>query len=529
MLEQTELNPLHEKYGTAKKWYEENELDRVALETEWIASAQLTLPYLFPARGTKDSTILPTPYNSIGPSAVNTLASKLLLALLPPTGVFFRLLPDKKLLRDIPPDGLKQLDSELSQVENDVVEYINIKSLRVPIYEALKLLIVTGNAMVYKVPDGGIKVFNPYQYCVQRDYVGNLLTACIKETMSYTSLPTKVQEQIRHTISMDTPNFNSNTKQVEVFTMIVKENPNTFRVFQEINNIIIDNTEKTYTKDKLPYIILRWTTANNENYGRGLVSQYLGDLRSLEGLTQTIVEGSGVAAMTIFGVRPGATVKIEDLNNASNGDFVSGDLEKEISTLQVNKTGDLQVPLKLMEQIETRLAKAFLILGSQIRDSERTSATEVRAVAAELEATLGGVFSVLASEFQNPLLYLILNEMNPAVLKVTTPSITTGISAISRERDYNNLNTMLQSIAQLGPEVINTYLNIPAYLGQIATSLGMDPTSIVKSQEQIQAEQQQAMMLQQQQLAAQTGAQMVVDANKTGQLQAALQEQQGVY
>ena len=86
----------------------------------------------------------------------------------------------------------------------------------------------------------------------------------------------------------------------------------------------------------MSYITLRWTTVNNEAYGRGLVSQYLGDLRSLEGLTQTIVEGAGISAMHLFGLRPGSTLKIEDLNNAQNGEFVLGDLEREVSTLQVN-------------------------------------------------------------------------------------------------------------------------------------------------------------------------------------------------
>ena len=150
----------------------------------------------------------------------------------------------------------------------------------------------------------------------------------------------------------------------------------------------------------------------------------------------------------------------------------------------------------------------------QVRDSERTTATEVRATAAELESTLGGAFSVLASEFQTPLITLILQEMQPEVLKFTVPSVTTGISAISRERDYQNLNTMLQAVAQLGPEVIAQYLNVPAYLSQIATSLGMDPAAIVKSPEQIQQEQAAQQQAMQQQQMQETAGQMAVDNNK---------------
>ena len=509
-----ELHELHEEYGTAQSWYTNNVTVRESLQQEWRDAAQLTLPYVFPPDDQNETGILPSPFNSIGASGVNTLASKLLLTLLPPTGVFFRLLPDKDAVEGATKEELKQLDQELSQVEQDVVEYINQKAMRVPIYEMIKLLIITGNTMLYKVPNGSFKVFSPYQYVVQRDYVGTILTQCIKESMALLSLPKKVQEQIKDDTT--TADGSTTETQVDVYTMIVRNSPNNYTVWQEIKGQVIDGTIKKYTQDKLPYITLRWTTVNNENYGRGLVSQYLGDLRSLEGLTQTIVEGSGISAMHLFGLRPGSQLKVEDLNNAQNGEFVSGDLEREISVLQVNKGADLQVPLQLIGQLEQRLGKAFMLMAGQIRDSERTTATEVRATAAELEATLGGVFSVLASEFQAPMITLVLQELEPNVLKFTVPSITTGISAISRERDYTNLNTMLQSIAQLGPEVIGKYLNIPAYLSQIATSLGMDANEIVKSQEQIQAEQQQQQQAMLEQQAMQTGGQMAVDSNKQG-------------
>ncbi len=512
------VNPLHEQYGFASDWYKNNETVRSSLEQEWKDSSQLTLPYVFPEEGQDEAATMPTPYNSVGASGVNTLASKLLLALLPPTGIFFRLLPDKDVVEDLPEEEMEKLDSDLAQVEKDVIEYINQKAMRVPVYEAIKLLVITGNAMLYKIPNGSFKVFSPYQYVVQRDYEGNVLTQCIKELMDIKTLPSKVQKQIEEASEVTTPDVQgTELKEVSVYTMIVREGPNKYKVFQEINNVIIDGTEKTYNEDYLPYITLRWTTVNNESYGRGLVSQYLGDLRSLEGLTQTIVEGAGIAAMHLFGLRPGSQLKVEDLNNAYNGEFVLGDLEREVSVLQVNKGSDLGVPLNLMQQLEARLGKAFMLMSGQIRDSERTTATEVRATAAELEATLGGVFSVLAAEFQTPVITLILEELQPKALKIAVPSVTTGISAISREKDFNNLNTMLQSIAQLGPEVIAQYLNVPAYLGQIATSLGMEPGDIVKSPEQIQQEQQAAQQQQAAMQEQQVAGQQAIDTNKAQQ------------
>ena len=488
----------------AKEEYQRLHPYRTSLEGVWRDCSALTLPYIFPDEFKDESTFLPTPYNSIGPSAVNALAAKLLLALLPPTGNFFRLLPNEEAVqvqtKGMQKEQIKQfmdmLDTELSKLEQDVMHLINFQALRVPLFEAIKLLIVTGNSLVYKVKNVGIKVFTPYQYVIERDYAGNLTTLVILEKIAKVTLPDSVLELIDNKeaeIGQE-----GDCKDVEVYTLVKRTGNDKYQVVQEINKVKIPGTEKEYTKETLPYLPLRWTSVSNEDYGRGLVEQYLGDLRSLEGLTKMIVQGGGIMAKTIFGLKPSSYTKVDDLNNAQNGDFIMGDLEKDVTVLQVTKGNDMNVPYQLMQSLEQRLAKSFLMFSSQVRDSERTTAAEVRLVANELEATLGGTFSVLAADLQLPLLTLLLNEMEPKSLKVTTPTISTGIEAISRERDFQNLNTMLQSMAQLGEETINTYLNIPKYLSKIATSLGMDAQDIVKSQKQIQQEQQLQMQQEQQ-------------------------------
>lgn len=490
---------LQEKYGTAESLYAMYERDRDTLTHEWRECSELTLPYVFPDDDTAESDVVPTPFNSIGPSAVNSLASKLLLALLPPTGNFFRLLPNAEDIEGLTQDQLKELDKQLSNLEQDTNELINIQALRVPLYEAIKLLIITGNTLLYKIPNGTFKVFNPYQYVVQRDYAGSLLTLVIKEEMNKRALPNEILTLV-DSVENKKEKVKGKEDMLDVYTAVCRKDANSYDVWQEINGVVIESTKKVYKKDKLPYLPLRWTAINNYNYGKGLVQQYLGDLRSLEGLTQLIVEGGGIMAKTVFGLRPASTTNIEDLNNAENGDFIQGDLEKDVTVLQVQKNADMSIPFQLMQALEARLARAFLLASGQIRDSERTTATEIRIVANELETTLGGTFSVLAQELQLPMLRLLLDEIEPKVLEVTTPSISTGISAISRERDYQNLNIMAQTIGAFGPEVVQQYMKINSYFEQIAVSLGIDPTLIVKSDDEIQQEREQMMAMQQQQI-----------------------------
>ena len=167
-----------------------------------------------------------------------------------------------------------------------------------------------------------------------------------------------------------------------------------------------------------------------------------------------------------------------------------------------------------MQQLEVRLNRAFLNVQGGVRDSERTTAVEVRATIAELEAALGGTFSVLAQEFQLPLLLLLLEEAEPKAKQITSPSIVTGASAISRERDLQNLTYMVQSMAQLGPEVLGQYLKVDEYLRQIATALGVEPDSVVKTQEELQQEAQMRQAQQQMQIQQETQQQVQVNRAK---------------
>ncbi len=90
------------------------------LDTAWAAS-QLTIPYLIRKESdyTKGNTkIIKTPWQSIGAKGVVTLASKLMLALLPPQTSFFKLqINDADIgAGEIPPDGRTDLDLSFAKI-----------------------------------------------------------------------------------------------------------------------------------------------------------------------------------------------------------------------------------------------------------------------------------------------------------------------------------------------------------------------------------------------------------------------------
>ena len=92
----------------------------------------------------------------------------------------------------------------------------------------------------------------------------------------------------------------------------------------------------------------------------------------------------------MFLVSPSATTKPQTLAQSGNGAIIQGRPE-DVGVVQVGKTADFSTASQLAIQIETRLKEAFLMLN--VRNSERTTAEEVRMTQAELEQQLGGLFS----------------------------------------------------------------------------------------------------------------------------------------
>ena len=125
------------------------------------------------------------------------------------------------------------------------------------------------------------------------------------------------------------------------------------------------------------------------------MEEYLGDLRSLEALTQAIVEGSAAAAKVLFLVRPNGTTRINTLAKSPNGAIVQGDVN-DVSTLQLQKSQDFRIALDTITQVRDRLSFAFLLNSSVQRNAERVTAEEVRFMAQELESALSGDYSVLS-------------------------------------------------------------------------------------------------------------------------------------
>lgn len=453
--------------------------------------ALLTIPSLMPPEGHNETSTLATPFQGVGARGLNNLASKFLLSLFP-QAPFFRLAIDDFMLEKlVGRDGLRaEVEKGLNKVERAVMGKVDAEAIRVSAFEALKQLINSGNVLVYLPPSGGMRVFKLDRYVVRRDPMGNVLEIVVQETVDPNTLPPELLGRIR------ADGNTSVDKTLDLYTHITRKSDK-WEIRQEVGGQTVPKSQGTYPLDKSPWIPLRFTKIDGEDYGRSYIEEYLGDLQSLEALTKAIVQGSAIAAKVIFLVNPNGTTSVKALTDSESGDVKSGNAS-DVTTVQLDKFADFRVAQETMAAITQRLSFAFLLNTAVQRGGDRVTAEEIRYMAGELEDALGGVYSILSQEFQLPLITRLMFDMErtkklPTLPKgVVKPTITTGLEALGRGHDMNKLRmfgTLAAEAQNLPPEI-----NRGDYLTRTGTALGIDMAGLVKSPEQLQQEQQAAQM-----------------------------------
>ena len=493
-----------------------------------VECSELTLPYLIQRDELRPShKNLRQPWQSVGSKAVVTLASKLMLALLPPQTTFFKLqIDDSKLGTELPAEIRSELDLSFAKMERMVMDSIAASGDRVAVHQAIKHLVVGGNALLYMGKEG-IKHYPLNRYVVERDGNGNIIEIVTKELINKQLLPQEFQElKAKETVALG-----NNTNDVEIYTHVKLDN-NRWVWHQEAFDKVIPNTDGKAPKDANPWLVLRFNSVDGENYGRGRVEEFLGDFKSLNALSQAMVEGSASAAKVVFVVSPSSMTKPQTIAQAGNGAIVQGRPE-DIGVIQVGKTADFSTAMTMMQNLERRLLEAFLVLN--VRQSERTTAEEVRLTQLELEQQLGGLFSLLTVEFLVPylnrkLLVLSRSGQLPKYPKdLVRPTIVAGINALGRGQDRESLTAFITTVAQtLGPEALMKFINADEAIKRLAAAQGIDVLNLVKSMEDQQAEAdataQQEQEMAQMQLAPQLLKTPMMDPTKNPNAEAMLAE-----
>jgi hypothetical protein len=504
--------------GSAADRYAHLSADRTTFLDTARDCARVSLPYLIPPTGTYSGQKLPTPWQSMGAKGVNVMASKLMLSLFPVNTSFFKLqINDGEFTKDpqLDAQAKTEIDQSLSRMERIVNQHLAESQDRVILFQAMKHLVVSGNVLVFLGPKQ-TKIYPIDRFVCSRDGNGEPVEVLTVESIHRTLLPDEFQAK-----QETTPNHTGAETQSPVNDVLVGEDEvavytwaklrdGKWKWYQEADGEIIPGTEGSANKTQTPWLPLRFNVVDGEDYGRGRIEEYLGDLKSLEGLMQALVEGSAASAKVVFLVAPSATIKPSDLAKARNGAMITGRPE-DVSVVQVDKRADFQTVLQMIQMLTQRLSEAFLVMN--VRDSERTTAEEIRATQQELNEQLGGNLGNLTTELLQPYLrrklFVLQRERQlPQLPKgVIFPTIVTGIEGIGRGQDREALTIFLTTLQQtLGPESIQEFVNMEEVTKRLAASVGIDTLGLIKTEEDRQQEKQAlAEQAQHQSLTDQTG------------------------
>lgn len=459
--------------------------------------AKLTIPTLFQRDVTLTANLkIKDPQQTAGATGVNTLAAKMVMSLLPMNTPFFKLNLDE-IVEEL--DGDKELEKEvkkgLSKLERQVLRDIENSGDVTVAFEALKHLIVVGNVLAY-VGDDGMRLYNLNKYVVVRTPSGEWKEIVVCEEVSPTSLPDEVRLALVEGGMQD--ESNSPEKTVKMYTHVTRKDGRV-EWHQEINGIVIPDSQSSVPEEGNPWIPLRFLRVDGEDYGRSYVEMYLGDLNSLEVLTKAVNEGSAAAAKVIFLVRPNGTTNPKVIAQAPNLSVRSGDAN-DVTVLRLDKQADMSVAKDMIATIERRLAYAFMMNAQVMRDAERVTAEEVRYVAQELDTSLGGIYSLLSKEFQLPyvkrMMFLMRRKKNAPKLPPSVGiAIVTGFSALGRGHDSEKLMRFLEKVKMAAEvaQALGNKIDLNELITRLAIADGIDLEGLLIPVEEQEAAKQQEM------------------------------------
>lgn len=462
--------------------------------------AAYTIPKLCTPSGYDQvNTELKHDFQAVGAQAVNHLANKIMLALFAPSRPFFRLDPDRELKQELEQVGItpEQLAEMLSQGEKEAIAELDKLALRPKLFEAIKHLIVLGNSLLDLSDDEDARVIGIKKYCVRRSMSGRILELLIADKLMLDELEEDVKEQALRFYGY-TPE-----KEVTLYRWIKRNANGDYEMEQWVDEFKLPKKfNGKWPYERLPFRVLTWDLSDNANYGTGLVEDYKGDFSALSALTKAQVLGAILASEFRWLVRPGGNTRVEDFEESENGSAIPGE-EGDITIVQSNKAADLQLLQAVNSEYINRIARGFLLGSAVTRDAERVTAEEIRMQANELETSLGGAYSRLAVDFQIPIAYWLLDIVKLTIHgKGVRPSIVTGLEALSRTGDLEDLKLWLADMAALNslPEHLQAKLRMDKIATALATPRRIKAMDFVKSEEEFAAEMQRA---QQQQIEAQ--------------------------
>lgn len=483
-------------------------LDRVRL------CASLTKPSVLPPEGQTETGELPEPWQSLGARGVTNLEGRMLMALFPPDLPWFQFTLSAEVSTDPRvDDGFKQQVEQILFLREVLVQSVlesaslttdtrrRRQSFRSRKRKAFTQLIVTGDVLEYLSDDFRLHVLRRDQYVTRRDGSGDVVMHIVSEKKDVLSL----SEEDRVAAGLASEDWLSkrrSEREMPLYTR-VDWNPmsRVWVIEQEINGVVINTTEEEVS----PYFSTAFDLAPEEHYGRGFIELGLGDLRSYNSLCERMLDFAAIASKQHPCLDYNSNLTEEDLMSPSGTVLrarVQGGQVQDLAWFRTDKVADFSIVNNVLERLERSLGASMLLQSASVRDSERTTATEiVRITINELEGVLGGFYAPIADDQQIPLLARTVYQLEKQGLMTKMPregvqvKALTGVDALAREAQAARVMDLVNAVAALGPEAL-AKVDIGVLVDVLARNATFHIPGLIKSNEQVAAERKAAMQAQ---------------------------------
>lgn len=446
-----------------------------------------TLPNIFPDDPLMEYDEMQNDYQSVGAQAVNNLSNKIMMALFQPSRPFFRM--------QITPEQREELSGQMTSAEIDVAlseaERAAMRELdkinaRVVMTQIIQHLIITGNAMLWMPKEGKMQMYSLRDYICKRDLAGSPIKVVMRETKSVSGLPEELRAQAIEAGYEDDAD-------VSIYTGVVKTGKDKYVSWQELEDLCYCSYQMgIYKAADLPWIPLTWNLCRNKDYGTGLVENYAGDFWTLSTLAESILDYTTLITDVKNLVNPAGMTDVREITQARSGAYVHG-REEDIYVHAPQVANSSQFLTEQFSAVERRIGAAFLLNTAVTRDAERVTAEEIRMQAQELESSLGGVYSNLATELQLPLATRLLSKINP-VFGSIEPIIVTGLESLSRNSELDRMRYFFQDLIGLSevPDQVAMRLDYGELISVLGAGHGVDFKKFLKDEDTVKKEQKEA-------------------------------------
>ena len=472
---------------TAAQTWERLSAKRQPFVTKCERFASMTLPkILLPDGVTLESAVFTNEHTNLGAQAVNHLSNRLMIAMFAPSRPSFRLIPTKALKQALVDAGAEEDDITpiLAEAERSAARMLDTKAQRVKLYTVMKHVIVLGQVLLC-LKDDKVRVIGLKYWCVKRRMDGTIHTLIMRERLLADELAEEVQPYAT-AATADT--------EVSLYTVITFKPDGSCEEDLWVDTVQLPKKfSSKYSKEDNPWHVISWDLGDESDYATGLVEEYANDFERVSALSESVSDGSILALESRNLVDQQGMTSVEDIQKSRRGDFLPG-RKDDITPVTLGSFNAIAPADSILQRYEKRIAQAFLLHSAVVRDAERVTAEEIRMIAQELETSLGGVYSALASLLQAPIARWLLRQIDlPVRPQDFDLAIVTGLDALSRNGDLEALQRGLEIMSKtaLLPQDLQMRIKMDKLAQKVGDGVGYDLSSVLKSQEEVQAEQQQ--------------------------------------